>query len=319
MLFRNQFMRGYYCEENPGDGGEGGAGSGGDAGDPGQEPGAGGGEPADPGAGGGGEPTPGYFQTVPDDWRSQIAGGDEKRLGQLERYSTLDDVFKAGFEAQDRIRKGEISNGLPDNPTDEQSAAWREANGVPAEVGGYELSLDEGLVLGEDDNRIMEGVYEAAHNAGVSTDTMSQITNAMLKGREAEYQATLAQDGMDQQTTDRMLKDTWGGDFETNVNMVKGLVSSQFPDSIREALESARLADGKALFNSPEVMVAFADMARKINPAATVVPGANNPTQAIDDEIKTLEGRMGDKEWFSDKDAQARYRSLIDARGRMNQ
>lgn len=309
-----------------GEGGEGGGGSDGgdavasDAGDAGSQ-----GDVGDGSGGDGGDVgVVDYFSTAPEDWRSQMlkkAGFEEgddfnKHLKQLERVSDFGVLTKNYLSAQDKIRSGEISNGLPENPTDEQMTEWREANGVPATAEDYQLALDEGLVLGESDERVMESVYEIAHANNVPAETLSAMTNAMLAGRQAEADARISQDGVDNQTTSRQLKDAWAGDFDTNLNMVKGLVN-QLPETVKEMFESARMPDGKAVFNSPEIMVAMADWARKINPAATVVPNSANPMQAMNDEIASLEARMGTPEWSKDKDAQNRYMSLIDAQSQM--
>ena len=64
-------------------------------------------------------------------------------------------------------------------------------------------------------------------------------------------------------------------------------------------------------------MVFFADIARKLNPAGTVVPNSNNPTQAISDEIAKLEGRMGEDEWYKDQESQTRLQELYTAREAM--
>ena len=259
------------------------------------------------------------------DWRADALsdmgieeGSDdyEKRSNQLARYTDKTAALKAGFEAQDKIRKGEVASGLPDDPTDEQMTDWRANNDVPETAGDYSLTLDDGLVLGDADNRIMEGVYEAAHGANLSTETVNQLTNAMLKGREAEEQAKIAQDGLDEQTTTRQLKETMGQDYQANLNLVLGL-AQQLPESVRDDFLNARLGDGRAMFNAPEIMVYFADMARKLNPSATVVPNSNNPVQSINDEIKALEGRMGTDEWHKDKESQDRYMALVDARNNM--
>ena len=264
-----------------------------------------------------------FFARMPDSWRQDLissAGFEgeeaEKRQGQLDRVMNMETLTKNYFEAQDKIRKGELSNGLPENPSDEQVAEWREANGVPEAPDKYELSLEEGLVLGDEDNRILEGVFKAAHGENISASAMSALTNAMLAGREVEAEAIEAQDGVDSQTTSRQLKDAWKGDYQTNLNMIQGL-TAQLPEAIRAEFEGARLANGKAVFNSPEVMAFFADMARKVNPAGTVVPNSANPTQAISDEIAKLEGRMGDDGWHKDTASQARIQQLYKARDEM--
>lgn len=266
-----------------------------------------------------------YFASLPDDWRSQAVdllgemddSDRTKRLGQLERFTDLGSVLRSGFEAQDRIRKGEVSNGLPENPSEEQLAAWREANGVPATAADYELSLEEGLVLGEEDTGVLEGVFEVAHQYNIPTEAMSAMTNAMLKGREAVAQQMTSQDGMDEQNTTRQIREAWGSDYDVNINLIRGLVA-KLPATVREQFESARLADGRAVFNSPEMLVFFADMARELNPSATVVPGSNNPIQSIENEIAELESKMGTEEWYKDKQMQQRYMDLLDAKAKMN-
>ena len=275
----------------------------------------------------GAAPPSNYFQSMPEDtnWRTDLVSlagfeGEEatKRTGQLERVLDIGSLTKNYFNAQDRIRTGEISSGLPDNPSDEQLSEWRVANNVPATPDAYDVALEDGLVMGDDDLRILEGVNQVAHALNVPSDTMSALANAMMKGRELEEESLGQQDGVQTQQAVQQLKTAWGQDFQTNINVVEGLIA-QLPESIRDEFKQARLPDGRAVFNSPEMMVFFADTARKLNPAATVVPNSNNPTQAISDEIEKLESRMGDDEWFRDAAAQTRLQELYTAREAMKQ
>jgi Tfp pilus tip-associated adhesin PilY1 len=247
-----------------------------------------------------------------------MAGGDEKKMNQLKRFTDVGKLSEAYFNAQEKIRAGETSNGLPDNPTDEQLTAYREANNVPATAADYALSLDEGLVLGEMDEGIMKGVYDVAHQNNVSNEAVSQMTNAMLKGRELESQMLTKQDGLDVQNSNAMLRDNWGQDYEMNVGLVQGVLGS-LPESVRDDFASARLADGTAVFNSPEMMNFFAEAARAINPAATVVPaGTGNPTQAVTGRIAELEGKMSGDGWHKDSASQKELLNLYDARERLS-
>lgn len=309
-----------------GDGGTGGEG-GGTPGDGGAGGGAPGGDPASggggtPGEGGSGTPTEGWYKSAPEDWRKQVIlstglqeGTDDfnKRMKQLERVTDISMLGKNYFEAQDKIRSGQLSSGLPENATDEQIAEWREANGVPETAEAYELSLDEGLVLGEADQEIMKDVYKAAHAHNIPTEAMSEMVNSFLRAREVEADALVQQDGVDAQMSIKSLKDAWGADYTPNINVVNGLLNN-LPETVRDAFKSARLPDGKAVFNSPEVMIAFADWARKVNPTAALLPNSNNPMQTMNDEIKALEDRMGTPEWYKDTAAQKRYQDLLNAR-----
>lgn len=260
------------------------------------------------------EPTPPAF---PEDWRTQLANGDEKRLKQLERITDVNKFAESYFNAQDKIRSGETSTGLPENPTDEQLAAYREANNIPEKASDYSLALDEGLVLGEDDQRIMDSVYEVAHAANVPGSVLSELTNAMMAGREEEAHAVQQQHGLDAQTATRQLKEAWGHDFEMNKGLVKSMLNG-LPEAVRDEFASARLANGKAVFNSPEMMNFFADAARAMNPSATVVPaGTSNPLQAIETRLAELTNMMGEPDWHSNQNAQKEYMNLLDAQKRM--
>lgn len=303
------------CNEEPG--GEGGQGGGADPTPPSVMDDNGGTPPAPTG-----DPTPpapadtNYFADVPEDWRTQLAGGDDKRLTQLERMPTFDKFTESFWNAQDKIRKGELSSGLPENPTDQQLAEWRTANDVPESPADYKISLEEGLVLGEEDERIMGPVMEVFHAGNVPNAVVSAATTAMLKGREVEQQAILAKDEQDKINTSSALKAAWDNDYQANLNVVKGMVA-KMPSAIREDFYSARLPNGQALFNSPEFLVWAADTGRTLDPHSTVVPNSTNPMQSIDAEIKELEGKMGTDEWHKDKESQARYLKLLDAKERM--
>jgi len=261
-----------------------------------------------------------FYTTMPEDWRDQVAKsygveGDElaKLTGQFERYKDLPALVKAGIEAQDKIRKGETSSGLPENPTDEQIAAYREANGIPESADKYELSLGEGLVLSDEDDRILSGVKEAAHGTNISNEALSQITSAMLAGRQKEAEARTAQDGINAQDAERLLRENWGQDFEANKNALDASIT-RLPESVRDLFKNGRLQDGRAILHSPEMINYLVDMERQINPMASVVPNDANAAQAVDSEIAALEAKMGTPEWYKDEASQKRYQDLVTAR-----
>tara|TARA_R110000851_G_scaffold9579_1_gene35539 strand:- start:9361 stop:10128 length:768 start_codon:yes stop_codon:yes gene_type:complete len=235
-----------------------------------------------------------------------------KASGMLERVVDEGTLLKNYVEAQEKIRTGQISSGLPENATPEQTAAWREANDVPAESANYKVDLAEGLVIGDQDQAILNDIYKMGHEGNVPNGVMSNMVNSFLAARESEIDSIQQDDGIHNQQTAAKLKEAWGQDFDTNINMVRGMFNGM-PETMRDEFMGARMPDGRAVFNSPEAMVFFGDMARKLNPAGTVVPNANNPVQAIDDEIKSLEGRMGDSDWHKDTPAQDRLKSLYDA------
>ena len=80
-----------------------------------------------------------------DNWaelRTKFAKGDEKLEKRLARYSSVESALEAMLAAQDKIAKGEHKTPLGDNPTPEELAAYREANGIPESADKYEVALD---------------------------------------------------------------------------------------------------------------------------------------------------------------------------------
>jgi hypothetical protein len=270
-----------------------------------------------------GTPPANFFQNLPETWRQDLvtaAGyeGDEapKRIAQLERVSDLPVFAKNYFNAQDRIRKGEMSTGLPDNPTADQLAEWRSTHGVPLDVVGYKADLGDGLVLSEGDDRILGDVYPIAHKHNIPSSAMNEIVNAVLTARQREAQGLEDKDGIDKQSAEKAVRDAWGSDTVGNTNAIAGLVNT-LPEKTKEVFLNARMSDGRAVFNDPGFLVAMADWARRLNPAGTVVPDSVNPVQTIADELKQLKSQMGTKEWFDDPSKAERYQALLVAKEQM--
>jgi len=241
-----------------------------------------------------------------DNWRQALAGEDEKALSQLERFSTPNDLYDSYRQAQDKISKGQAKT-LPEEPTDEELSAWREANGIPAKADAYDLTLDDGLVIGEDDKPIVNNMLTAMHGANINQDQAKAVMNAYYTMERDQIAAVADKDETDKTEAVQRLRDEWGPDFAGNKNALTSILN-MVPEAVRDSFKGGRMADGTAMMNSPEMLMFLADMSRKTNPAATVVPNADNPGQAIADEIKDIEAKMGTKDY--DDAMQARYRKL---------
>jgi len=100
--------------EEPGDGGSAG---GGDTPPPATPPAN---TPSASDGGSGDTPPANYFEAMPDDWRNQLAGDNDKHLKMLERVSDMPTFLNNYVSAQDKIRSGQLSSGLPAEPTPEQ-------------------------------------------------------------------------------------------------------------------------------------------------------------------------------------------------------
>lgn len=272
-----------------------------------------GGKGAEPPAG---APAP---QNFPDDWRQKLAGGDAKELARLERFGSPDDVWKAYRNIETKVSSGQLKSvaPLPDNATPEQLAEYRKANGIPETADKYDITLDKGVVIGEADKPMVDEFLKYAHD--------NNLTPASVKGNlqfyfdlQASQMAKMAEDDSNFKTESILkLKETWGGDYTQNTNRIKGLID-MFPAEDMANLLTGKTADGRVIGNDPRVLAFLDRLAREVDPAGAVVPGASNAPAAIQSEMATLQKMMGDKNseyWQGPKSAsnQARYRELIDA------
>lgn len=274
-------------------------------------------------AAGGAADDKGYWPT---DWQDRVSKGDEKRAAVLKRYASPEAVADALIAAQNRIRSGELRPTLPANAKPEELAAWRKDNGIPEKPSDYDLKFDNGIVIGADDKPIIDKFLESAHNANMRPEQVKTAVQWYYQEQERLAEETAQRDEQQRLETVDALNVEWGKDFRRNVNLIHGVLA-RFPAEVREALEGARLPDGRGLFNHPEVMRGFAALALEVNPAGVLAAtGGGDVAQTLKTEIEQIEKWMsaprksaeGKKYWEDDK-VQSRYRELIDMRMKMEQ
>ncbi|WP_323994709.1 hypothetical protein [Aeromonas hydrophila] len=258
-------------------------------------------------------------QKFPDNWRDELAGEDAKFRKQLERYASPTALAKAYRELQAKVSSGELKNNkLPEKPTDEELAAWRKENNVPAEAKDYINDLPSGLVIGEADKERVNSFLEAMHGRNVPKDIVQAAIEWNQSKIEEELQQRYEQNANLQDRTEEDLRAEWGPEYKRNINMINGLIAT-LPEDARDVLAGATAMDGTALFNNANVVRWMVDLARKVNPVGTVVPGASSP-KAIDDELSQIQKVMREdrKTYNNDPKMQARYLQLLEARERIS-
>ena len=265
------------------------------------------------------EQPPASPQKFPDNWRDELAGEDAKFRKQLERYASPTALAKAYRELQSKVSSGELKNNkLPEKPTDEELAAWRKENNVPESAKDYINDLPSGIVIGEADKARVDSFLEAMHGRNVPKDIVQAAIEWNQSKIEEELQQRYEMNANLQDKTEEDLRAEWGPEYKRNINMINGLIAT-LPEDAREALSGATALDGTALFNNANVVRWMVDLARKVNPVGTVVPGASNP-KAIDDELTQIQKVMREdrKAYNNDPKMQARYLQLLEAKERVN-
>ena len=228
----------------------------------------------------------------PEDWRSKLAAGDEKELKRLERFGSPNDVYKAYREIEKKLSSGTVKSELPKDATAEQLASWRKDNGIPETPDGYDTALKD-IVIGENDKPLVNEFLKEMHSTNASPTAVKSALTA--------YYKLVEQQNIDRENGDvdfkaeslGALQSEWGADFRKNVNMVANLLATA-PEQVAARIEHSRTPEGRLFGDDPAMMKWFNQLAREVNPAQAVVPNAgSNAANAMADEKKAIEGRMG--------------------------
>lgn len=261
-----------------------------------------------------------------DDWaslREKFAKGDDKLSKRLARYSSVDSALEALVAAQDKIAKGEHKTPLGADATPEEIAAYRAANGIPEKPEDYKVELAENLVIGDADKPLVDAfLKDVAHPANMPPAEANKMLSWYFAQQEAAAEQRTQADFNAKEQGEEALREEWGSEFKLNKNLIIGMLDSA-PDGVKDNLLSARTADGTPLASHPATLRWLADVARELNPVATVVPGSGtNSLQTVETELAGLKKMMGDKNseyWKGPLAAkhQERYLKLVDVKQKL--
>lgn len=260
-------------------------------------------------------------------WREDLAGDDKDAAKDLAKYTDPKAVYKSLRDLQAKISKGELkaaAQPLPANASDEQKAAWRQANGLPASKDDYvkNLQLPNGVVLGEADKPLVESFAAKMFEEGGTQAELNRAVNWFYQQQDAAERARSDADGQFRVQSEVALRTEWGNDFQKNLAAFSAF-KAQLPGELQALLFTARTADGRVLGDHPEFLKIGAALGREINPAAAIVPADPlNAVKSMQTELADLEKLMGDQRseyWRGPKadQMQARYRELTDGMTRV--
>ncbi len=256
--------------------------------------------------------TKGYW---PEDWQKRLAGDDEKELKQVTRYQSPEDVWKKARALERRLSSGELKTALPKDAKPEEVAAWRKDNGIPEAPEKYDLKFDSGLVIGKEDKPIIDDFLKSAHGRHYTPEQAKGAIEWFMKDRERQTQERQERDEKERVQTLDALNQEYGGQYRRNINLVEGVLS-KFPEKVRSSLMSARMPDGSAVFNNPDIVRGFVALALEVNPAGIVVPnGGGDLGKSMTDRYGEIQKYRAENRQAYNKDAkvQKEERDLIDA------
>lgn len=268
--------------------------------------------------GGGSEKEVAAPATWPEDWRNKFAGSDDKRLNRLGRFGSPEDLAKSYFELEKKLSSRPTAPTLPENATPEQVSEYRKAIGVPDE-GKYDTDLGGGFIWADADKEVLEDFQKHAFEANMPGGEFKKALAWYAQWQERQQSKSAEMDAEFRSKAEDELREEWGADYRRNVNAINSLFST-LNDETKSALFTARMPDGRLIGDHPEMVRFFANMARELNPAATLVPSSGgDPAKGVADRIAEIEKRMAEDRvgYFKDTAMQAEYDRLLQARQKM--
>lgn len=261
---------------------------------------------------------------IADNWRERIAGDDQKALQRLQRFPDVGSVFKSFRELETKLSSGQVKQSLPENPTPEQISEYRQANGIPEKPTDYKLELSDGLVIGEADQPLIDGILEAAHAVNAHPAVVNAIVDEYYHMREVQMEQAQERLEQDKSNTISTLTSEWGADFKPNMRAINNTLVAHLGQEMADLVLTAKLSDGSVLGNNVGAIMGLARLAKELNPAGTMVPNSGgDQISAIGDQIAEMENKMKTniRAWQhpNNEAERTRYRNLIEARDKLQQ
>lgn len=261
----------------------------------------------------------------PDDWRSRMAGSDDKMLKHLNRFASPEGVYKSWRQYEQKRNDGRLQPSRPDTTDEAALAEWRKAVGAPDSPEGYLADLPAEINIDQADEAALKEVFRVMHAEGIPTNQAKAVVGKYYEMVTHGLEQRAHADSEFRATAEDHLRSEWGPEYRQNLNAIGLMMESHGDAELFGRLQEARFADGHRLGDDPGVLKFLAGLAREVHPDGflTVTPSAGmSRGQAIDDEIATLEREMGDTRgrdpagYWNNAGKQNRYRELLQARER---
>ncbi len=267
-------------------------------------------------------PAPEVPQTWHDNWRQDMAGGDEKELKRLERMKSPTDVYKSYRELEKMKSSFTPPPKAPgEDGTDEDWAAYRESIGVPADPTGYDLNFDDGTAIGDDVMPHVEGYLKYAHENNMTPDQVKSNLKFFMDDIVQEQERLSVANQEAKINGKAELKAEWGAEYQSNLNSIQSLFTDA-PEGVMESLMGAAGSDGLKITNNPDTIRWMVGLANQINPTASLLPAGANDEAGINAELEKLTAMMNSSDpveknkYWKDEKMQARFLQLTQAKNR---
>lgn len=252
-----------------------------------------------------------------EDWLDKMAS-DDKSKNILGRYASPKAVGEALVAAQKKISSYKPQVELPQNPTEEDIANYRKAYNIPDDPKGYDLKLDNGLVIGDEDMPIVEKFLERAHSRHAKPNEIKAALQDYFEVQQVQNQEMINRFEEQKAKAEDELRAEWGNSYRQNANIVNNFLENKFGEQAPNLL-NAVLADGTLLKNNPAVIRQLLNLAQDVDPVATIGRSSSYDAESLDSEIAKIEQVMqkNPKQYFADKAMVKKYEELVTVREKL--
>lgn len=197
-----------------------------------------------------------------DDWREQMAGGDEAFLRILKRYSSPVTFAKSWQEREAIIRSGSLKKPMPDPKDEKAMAEWRKDQGIPEDPTGYKLPDTVQKAMTDADKPVLASFTEFAHAKGAPQNVVEIAAEWYVSMQDQMAEQQVAADTAAAEAAEEALRKDWAhGEYKANLTLGRRFMES-IPGLGADFAE-ARLPSGRRLGDTPEFVAWAADMARQ--------------------------------------------------------
>jgi hypothetical protein len=197
-----------------------------------------------------------------DDWRDQMAGGDDDVAAIIKRYGSPKAVAKALKEARAVISSGKLQKAQPDPKDEKAMAEWRKEQGVPDDPSGYKLPETVVKRMSDEDKPMLASFTDFAHKKGAPQAVIDIAAEWYFESAEQAAEQQTAADTEAREETETELRKDWAhGEYKANMTLAKRWIEA-IP-GVGDAWSEARLPDGRLLGSVPEFIAWASDQGRQ--------------------------------------------------------
>lgn len=235
---------------------------------------------------------------------------DAKLVDRLKRYASPIAFGQAGIEAQNRIQSGKVADDVPMPADPEGAKKWRTERGIPEDATGYKIPDPVATRMTPEDKPVLESFTAFAHSKNAPPAFVEMAAEWYVGMQEEAAAATNEADKKAADATEDALRSEWGDEFRANKTVALRYATEAIP-----GVEwfTARLPDGRALGNIPEVVKALAKFGLMEFGDQAFVGGA--AAKATESRIAELKGKMTSNidEWNAHPEWRKEYFDLLEA------